>query len=156
MKGERRLKRNKVILIIDVVLISVIILFSTISSSASNLHLNLMASLTEKTNFNIWGEGEETVQTTFGNQGYQTFLKVGTTEYESHNGTVTGDLVTCTTQLSYISENRYIKVTYQVKNNSTTPKTIGVATCADTQIGSDDQATITNLVGRRGDRKSVV
>ena len=124
-----------------------LIFFILISAVTISKAVTVEAYFMSNTNFNIWGDG---VQTTYNDAGYSTILKVGNNEYAVKNGTGSGENVTCTTNLSYVSDGAYVKITYTVKNESTTTKTIGVATHADIQINRDDYAEITNLEGNRG------
>ena len=129
------------------ILVLNLIFFILISAVTISKAVTVEAYFMPNTNFNIWGDG---VQTTYNDAGYSTILKVGNNEYAVKNGTGSGENVTCTTNLSYVSDGAYVKITYTVKNDSTTTKTIGVATHADIQINRDDYAEITNLEGNRG------
>ena len=129
------------------ILVLNLIFFILISAVTISKAVTVEAYFMSNTNFNIWGDG---VQTTYNDAGYSTILKVGNNEYAVKNGTGSGENVTCTTNLSYVSDGAYVKITYTVKNESTTTKTIGVATHADIQINRDDYAEITNLEGNRG------
>ena len=98
-------------------------------------------------NFNIWGDG---VQTTYGDHGYDTTLDVNGAQTTIKNGTGSLDGITVKTNLSNISEGNYAKVEYEIKNTNSSSRTIGIATYADIQIGSNDYAPISNLAGNRG------
>jgi len=98
-------------------------------------------------NFNIWGEG---VKTTYSDNGYKTYLKVGSKEAKILKGEGTLDGVHCKINLSCVSDNNYVKVAYKITNNSTVTKTVGVASFADIMIGGNDYAPIVNLSGNKG------
>lgn len=133
---------------INILIIFTIILFLLSSPFFYSIAVTLNAYfMTNGANFNIWGDG---VQTTFSDAGYNTVLKVGNTEYTVENGSGSGNSVTCKTELSYISDGGYVKITYKVTNNSNMQQSVGVSTYADIQINNDDYARITNLEGDRG------
>lgn len=106
----------------------------------------------ESGNFNVWGQdGSIRIRTTFSDGGYGTVFKVdGTTTNLSKCSPATLNGCTITTTLTSISNGRYVKIEYNVTNNSSTSHVIGIATHADTQINQNDRATISRIPDGRG------
>ena len=123
--------------------------------------------------FDIQGyvEGLTTpISSTFSNDGYHVFLNVN-----GKNGVMEGDLeaTDLTTKLqnmhytqvggkqvidgielgvttSFVNNGEHIKITYTLKNTTTSAAKISLATTADVQIDGDDDATITRLDNGNG------
>lgn len=133
---------------IKMTIIFLMIIVALIFIYAKNIYADTMnAYFMSDSNFNIWGEG---VQTTYGDNGYDTVLDVNGSQTNIYNGSGSLGGVNLKTNLSNISEGNYAKVEYEIKNNNSYSVTIGIATHADIQIGSDDYAPIQNLSGNRG------
>lgn len=132
-------------LIVSIIIIYMLILF--LIPNASLAEGTMIYSYTSSGKLNIWGEG---VQSTFADYGYGIYLKVNGTETEASNGRATLNGVSLETNPVYVSDRNYVRIVYKVTNNSSSTKTIGVASCADIQIGSNDYAPISNLSGNRG------
>ena len=137
------MKKRKLLLIFIVSFLLLIFVFNTISYS-----ITVEAFFISGRNFNIRGVGG--IKTTYGDGGYYTVLKVGEAETNVINGTGTRDGILCNTELTYISNNNYVKITYSVTNNSGVTKVIGVGTWSDVMIDQNDRATIINLSNNRG------
>lgn len=135
---------KKIYKIIFVIVFIILLIFSITPQSDAGI---MNAYYTQGSNFNIWGSG---VQTTFADHGYDTVLRVGSSEYNVRNGYGSGGGITCNTLLTYVSNGNYVKVTHRITNNSGSAQTVGVSTYADIQIDDDDFAPITNLAGDRG------
>lgn len=95
--------------------------------------------------FDVQGkDGDNTIQTTCGNSGYTTEMKVGEST-TSFTGFEFGKKYTCdgvdgaiTAQLSGNS----VDLTYTLTNTTTGTKTVNIGSHADTQIGTDDDAPV--------------
>jgi hypothetical protein len=96
--------------------------------------------------FNIQGYvGGTLTQTTYDNLGYLVYLKDGEGEATSvgtgPNGVerIIGELG-FTNRLTFVNGGLYVKVEYIVRNTTSTPKSISIATTSDTEIGDEDDA----------------
>ncbi len=136
------MRGNKVVAVIMICIILIISFPTNIRSVGTmDWHYNSNGC------FNIWGEG---VQTTFADHGYETYFKVNSSETHVSRGSASLSNVTLQMNFSYVSDNNFVKIQYKIKNNNSTQVTVGVASCADIQIGSNDYAPIKNLAGNRG------
>ena len=146
------------------IFLSLILAFSIL------LNLNIsLANVTETDNgkmmfyavyddFDIKGYVNGTLQsTTFSDNGYETYLKVGnndpekmrvdeeTTYYVHEIAGVAYD-ISC----SFINDGRYVKVLYTLTNNNENAVTVSLGTCVDVQIAENDRATIERYENSKG------
>lgn len=119
--------------------------FNVINVEAATLAATINTN--SSANFNIKGNGK---QTTCGDPGYATVLKVDNNQVNIVNGSGSLDTITLNTTLNFVEDGNYVKVIYTVKNNGTSDKTVSIATHADIMINNDDRATITRLANDRG------
>ncbi len=140
-----RLKSNikKILIIFTIFFVLIVSVISKPSYS-----LTVTGFFVGNANFNIQGQGG--IKTTYSNNGYATVLRVGSTDYNVTNGYGEGDSVKCQTVLTPISNNSYIRITYNVTNTSNVNKTISIGTHSDIMINNNDSATVTNLSGDIG------
>ena len=129
-----------------------IILLTICSSIQAASSVTVRFSHVTTADYNIHGSySGSDIQTTYSDSGYRTKFRVnGGAEYEVTNGTGSGSNVVCTTTGTPISNGAYIKVNYKLKNNSSSEVTVDLASDADIQIGSNDDAPITKISGNRG------
>jgi hypothetical protein len=94
-------------------------------------------------NFDIFGyDGSHRIQTTYGNYGYFTSLRVGNQEtYVTGFGPTTLDNIEIDTILEN-QENYYIKIIFNLTNVGNSDKVASVEVDSDVMIDNDDHATI--------------
>lgn len=97
------------------------------------------------TNFDIHGTVTSSgtdLRTTFSNQGYTTAFKVGSNVSSGVGTSATLDGVTLTRIIDFDEAMNMAKISYVVRNTTSTSKRIGIACHTDVQIGSNDRAPI--------------
>lgn len=145
----KNLRKTKIAIIAIAVIITIVLIVMKLTGARA---VTVSSDVSPSSgNFNIKGNdnGVE-IKTTYANNGYSSVLSVNGAEIKITNMQGSLDGVTCKTTLTPVSDDRYIKITYELNNQSLQTKTVGVATYADIQIGDNDMAPITNLSGDRG------
>lgn len=101
--------------------------------------------VTEKSNGNFdvqGGVNGTTLKTTFGNNGYESVVKVGNTEQSMTSKSLTLDGIVVTRKTVYDDVMNYTKTTYTVTNTTNVDKTVSIACHSDVMIGNNDSAPI--------------
>lgn len=100
--------------------------------------------------FDIQGMDDSTAfKTTFANGGYRTAISVNQgskveVPYQSDAASV-GSSLTAQTTLDIAYGNRYVKITYTVQNNGSTPQNFQIGSSADVMIGNNDRAEVVGV-----------
>lgn len=106
--------------------------------------------------FNIKGldNGYE-IQTTYADAGYRTAISVngGTKRSVFYKGepASVGNSLTAETSLEIVYGGRYVKVTYEVKNNGSTTQNFRIGSSADVMIDNNDHAKVVGVKSGTGD-----
>ncbi len=110
------------------------------------------------------------ISSTFSNDGYHVFLNVNGKNgvmigeltgsditqklqnmlYKEVGGTQVIDGISLNVSTSFVNNGEHIKITYKLKNTTSSAAKISLATTADVQIDGDDSATITRLDNGNG------
>lgn len=112
--------------------------------------------------FNIQGYvGEDLLQTTYNNNGYEVFLKEDGDDEATQVGTAANGVerivgeIGFTNRLTFVNGGNYVKAEYIIRNTTSSDKTVSIATTSDTQIGNLDYApmeiTSSAIIMRDGD-----
>lgn len=123
-------------------------------SPLDNGYLRLEINNNSRGNFNVRGYdvSKNLIQTTFGNSGYLTFLKVDNEETDIsffNSASVQYEDIVIEFAPEFIGEN-YFKIQYNLTNVSNKNKKISLGFHADIQIANDDKAPVTNIPGNKG------
>ena len=96
--------------------------------------------------FDVYGHLNSWLQTTCGNSGFSTLMKVGSETcsfIEARAEGVDYNNLNVKVTFSFENDGKLLGVIYTIKNNAEEETTFSIASCADVQIGNDDCALIT-------------
>lgn len=82
------------------------------------------------------------VSTSFADGGYYTVLKVNNNASQIISNLRDVDGVSCNISGEFVNNGNYVKVTYTIKNNNTSPCKFTLGTFSDIQIGTADDAEV--------------